>query len=91
MPTIARVSSATMRRLGAYETKKQRIDRIKKNKPSSLSPYKRKSLKKSKNSLPTNLERKMPGREQYDGFSMKKKGGRKKARRKTRRKKKRNR
>ena len=48
MPTIARVSSATMRRLGAYETKKQRIDRIKKNKPRSLSPYTRKSSKKSK-------------------------------------------
>lgn len=91
MPTIARVSSATMEDLGAYESKKERINRLKKNKPSSLSPYKRNSNKKSKKSLPTNLERKMPGRDHYDGFSMKKKGGRKKARRKTRRKKKRNR
>lgn len=87
----ARVSSATMRRLGAYDTKEERINRIKKNKPRSLSPYTRKSLKKSKKSLPTNLERKMPGPEHYDGFNMKKRGGQKKTRRKTRRKKKRNR
>ena len=84
---LGRVSSATMRKFGAYDSKTKRLGRITKNKPRSLSPYKRKSRKKRKNSLPTNLERKMPGPETYDGFTMKKrKGGRK-----TRRKKKRNR
>ena len=84
---LGRVSSATMSKFGAYDSKAKRLGRITKNKPRSLSPYKRKSRKKSKNSLPTNLERKMPGPEKYDGFSMEKRGGRKK----TRRKKKRNR
>ena len=75
---LGRVSSATMRNLGGYESKAKRLTRIRKNKPGSLSPYKRKSRKKSKKSLPTNLERKMPGPETYDGFTMKKrKGGRK--------------
>ena len=84
---LRRVSSATMRNLGAYDSKAKRLTRIRKNKPSSLSPYKRKSNTKKKNSLPTKVERKMPGPETYDGFTMKKrKGGRK-----TRRKKKRNR
>ena len=84
---LRRVSSPTMRNLGAYESKAKRLTRIRKNKPGSLSPYKPKLRKKNKKSLPTNLERKMPGREIYDGFTMKKrKGGRK-----TRRKKKRNR
>ena len=64
MPTIARVSSATMRRLGAYESKANRLKRFAKNNPMSLSPYKAKSRKNSKNSLPIKLERKMPGREQ---------------------------
>ena len=74
---IGRVSSATMRNLGAYESKTKRQTRIRNNKPGSLSPYKRKSRKKSKNSLPTKVERKMPGPETYDGFTMKRKGGRK--------------
>ena len=88
---LGRVSSATMSKFGAYDSKAKRLGRITKNKPRSLSPYKRKSRKKSKKSLPTNLERKMPGPEHYDGFTMRKRGGQKKARRKTRRKKKRNR
>ena len=87
MPAITRVRSATMHNLGAYDSKKQRFNRIPKNKLRSLSPYKRKSNKNKKNSLPTNLERKMPGPEHYDGFTMKKRGGRKTRRRKTRRKK----
>ena len=67
-----------MRNLGAYESKTKRLTRIRKNKPGSLSPYKRKSRKKNINSLPTKVERKMPGPETYDGFTMKRrKGGRK--------------
>tara|TARA_B100000214_G_C23488658_1_gene410567 strand:- start:68 stop:316 length:249 start_codon:yes stop_codon:yes gene_type:complete len=79
---LRRVSSATMSKFGAYESKPKRLSRVRKNKPGSLSPYKRKSRKKSKNSLPTNLERKMPGPEKYDGFSMEKRGGRKTRRKK---------
>ena len=45
---LGRVSSATMRNLGAYESKAKRLTRIRKNKPGSLSPYKPKSRKKSK-------------------------------------------
>ena len=85
MSAIARVSSGTMRNFGAYDSKAKRLTRIVKNKPGSLSPYKRKSMKKNKNSLPTKLERRMPGATDYDGFTMKRrKGGRRKTRRKKR-------
>ena len=83
MPGIERVSSATMHNLGAYESTRERLDRILRNPGFSLSRMRRRT---SKRSLPTSLERRMPGAEHYDGFNMKRRKAR--GKRKTQRRKK---
>ena len=95
MIPIGRVSSATMDNLGAYESKDRRLARIFEGRRKSFLP---KTMKVNKRSLPTSLERRMPGRDQYDGFDMRMRKGRgkrrtirrKKRTRKNKRKKKRN-
>ena len=83
MSGIERVSSATMHNLGAYESTRDRLDRIMRSPSFSLSSLRRRS---SKRSLPTSLERRMPGAEHYDGFTMRRRKAR--GKRKTRRNKK---
>ena len=78
MIPIGRVSSATLKDLGAYDTKRERIAKMFNSRGSALSLKKRRSMEKR--SLPISLERRMPGAEHYDGFSMRKRG---KGRRKT--------
>ena len=78
MIPIGRVSSATLRDLGAYDTKEERIAKMFNTHIRGQSLTKRRSI--GKRSLHTSLERRMPGAEHYDGFSMRKKG---KGRRKT--------
>ena len=69
---FVRVSSATLKDLGAYDTKQERIAKMFNSRIRRQSSTKRRSM--GKRSLPTSLERRMPGAEQYDGFSMRKKG-----------------
>lgn len=76
MIPIGRVSSATLKDLGAYDTKQERIAKMFNSRRQSST--RRRSM--GKRSLPTSLERRMPGAEHYDGFSMRRKG---KGRRKT--------
>lgn len=72
MIPIGRVSSATLKDLGAYDTKQERIAKMFNSRIRRQSSTKRRSM--GKRSLPTSLERRMPGAEHYDGFSMRKKG-----------------
>jgi hypothetical protein len=82
MIPIGRVSSATLRDLGLYDTKRERIAKMFNTHIRGQST-KRRSM--GKRSLPTSLERRMPGAEHYDGFSMRKKGrGRRKTKKRRR-------
>jgi hypothetical protein len=72
MIPIGRISSATLKDLGAYDIKRERIAKMVNTRRRKQSSTKRRSI--GKRSLPTSLERRMPGAEQYDGFSMRKKG-----------------
>ena len=73
MIKIGRVSSATMRDLGAYDTKDQRLNRIFEGRQVFL-PRANRSKRIDQRSLPTSIERRLPGREHYDGFTMKRRG-----------------
>lgn len=84
MPGIERVSSATMHNLGAYESTRERLNRILRSPSFSLSRMRRRT---SKRSLPTSLERRMPGAEHFDGFTMRRRNARGKKRKTQRRKK----
>ena len=86
MPPIGRVSSATLRNLGAYDTREERLARVLERRRHSSLP-KRRTIRKM--SLPTSLERRMPGAEDFDGFRMTRRQGR--GRRRTMRRKKRTR